>query len=127
MSIKLLIQISFLPLVIMPHSALSLLGKLLLSINLIHSKNLIHSYPTKQVGYSLKNISACLNIVYPMLFELKNPSTVKVTHCGVQEFTADWGKIYMLKWVCDYISFFVQPSLFWLQINQFYLQVGILC
>jgi len=51
-------------------------------------------------------MSASMDITYPMLFELRNPSDGKVTHCGVQEFTAGWGKIYMPKWVCNFIFFF---------------------
>ncbi|CAJ1952892.1 unnamed protein product [Sphenostylis stenocarpa] len=42
-----------------------------------------------------------LEIEYPMLFELTNPSTEKVTHCGVQEFTADEGNMYMPKWMME--------------------------
>lgn len=41
-----------------------------------------------------------LNIVYPMLFKLTNPRTRQVTHCGVLEFVADEGKIYLPYWVC---------------------------
>jgi len=51
-----------------------------------------------------------MDIAYPMLFELRNPSDGKVSHCGVQEFTADLGNIYMPKWVCHFIFFLVQPS-----------------
>ncbi|KAG4979693.1 hypothetical protein JHK84_033281 [Glycine max] len=42
---------------------------------------------------------AHLDIVYPMLFELRNPSAERVTHCGVLEFTADEGIIYMPEWM----------------------------
>ncbi|KAL8057381.1 hypothetical protein ABFS82_04G180600 [Erythranthe guttata] len=38
---------------------------------------------------------AKLNIDYPMLFEISNPRASKVTHCGVLEFTADEGLIYL--------------------------------
>ncbi|XP_058008980.1 uncharacterized protein LOC131183086 [Hevea brasiliensis] len=34
---------------------------------------------------------ASLHIDYPMLFELRNPSVERVTHCGVLEFIADEG------------------------------------
>lgn len=40
-----------------------------------------------------------LNIVYPMLFKLTNPKTSQITHCGVLEFVADEGKIYLPYWV----------------------------
>ena len=51
-----------------------------------------------------------------MLFELRNPANGKVTHCGVQEFTADWGNIHIPKLVCDFISFYFAQ-----QINRFLL------
>ena len=40
-----------------------------------------------------------LNIVYPMLFKLTNKRTEKTTHCGVLEFVADEGKIYIPYWM----------------------------
>lgn len=40
-----------------------------------------------------------LNINYPMLFKLVNKNTNRVTHCGVLEFVADEGKIYLPLWV----------------------------
>ncbi|RWS06446.1 ubiquitin fusion degradation protein 1-like protein [Dinothrombium tinctorium] len=40
-----------------------------------------------------------LNIVYPMLFKLTNPNTNRVTHCGVLEFVADEGKVYLPYWM----------------------------
>lgn len=40
-----------------------------------------------------------LNIVYPMLFKLTNPREGRITHCGVLEFVADEGKIYLPYWV----------------------------
>ena len=39
-----------------------------------------------------------LNIVYPMLFKLTNPRAGQVTNCGVLEFVADEGKIYLPYW-----------------------------
>ncbi|KAG2587028.1 hypothetical protein PVAP13_5NG095500 [Panicum virgatum] len=36
-----------------------------------------------------------LNVEYPMLFQIKNPSTERVTHCGVHEFVAEEGFIHM--------------------------------
>jgi ubiquitin fusion degradation protein 1 len=40
-----------------------------------------------------------LNIVYPMLFKLSNKKTSRNTHCGVLEFVADEGKIYIPYWM----------------------------
>ena len=44
-------------------------------------------------------ISARLNIQYPMLFKLINKRTARETHCGVLEFVADEGHIYLPYWV----------------------------
>ncbi|OIW08638.1 hypothetical protein TanjilG_03314 [Lupinus angustifolius] len=44
---------------------------------------------------------ASLEIEYPMLFELRNPSADRITHCGVLEFTADEGCIYMPNWMME--------------------------
>jgi hypothetical protein len=35
-----------------------------------------------------------------MLFELNNPSAGRVTHCGVLEFIADEGLVFLPYWVC---------------------------
>lgn len=43
--------------------------------------------------------SARLNIQYPMLFKLTNKRTNRETHCGVLEFVADEGRIYLPYWV----------------------------
>ena len=40
-----------------------------------------------------------LNIVYPMLFKLTNKQKNRNTHCGVLEFVADEGKIYIPYWM----------------------------
>lgn len=40
-----------------------------------------------------------LNIVYPMLFKLNNKKTNRETHCGVLEFVADEGKVYLPFWM----------------------------
>ncbi|RVW93387.1 Ubiquitin recognition factor in ER-associated degradation protein 1 [Vitis vinifera] len=42
---------------------------------------------------------ASLHIDYPMLFELSNPAAQRVSHCGVLEFIAEEGMIYMPYWV----------------------------
>ncbi|XP_059479330.1 ubiquitin recognition factor in ER-associated degradation protein 1 isoform X2 [Neocloeon triangulifer] len=38
-------------------------------------------------------------VVYPMLFKLKSDSTKRETHCGVLEFVADEGKVYLPNWM----------------------------
>ncbi|XP_015519400.1 ubiquitin recognition factor in ER-associated degradation protein 1 [Neodiprion pinetum] len=40
-----------------------------------------------------------LNIVYPMLFKLTNKKSNRITHCGVLEFVADEGKVYLPYWM----------------------------
>eukprot|EP00128_Syssomonas_multiformis_P001873 Colp12_sorted_trinity150504_noHs@13293 len=42
-----------------------------------------------------------LNITYPMLFELKNLETGKTSHCGVLEFIAPEGHIYVPTWMMN--------------------------
>ncbi|KAJ4802193.1 Ubiquitin fusion degradation protein 1 [Rhynchospora pubera] len=42
---------------------------------------------------------AHLNVEYPMLFELRNVATSRTSHCGVLEFTAEEGMIYMPYWM----------------------------
>lgn len=43
-----------------------------------------------------------LNINYPMLFKLINKKSKRETHCGVLEFVADEGKVYLPLWVSFY-------------------------
>lgn len=40
-----------------------------------------------------------LSVVYPMLFRLTTTENPKVTHCGVLEFVADEGKVYLPYWM----------------------------
>ncbi|KAL9313749.1 hypothetical protein ACSQ67_019201 [Phaseolus vulgaris] len=42
---------------------------------------------------------ASLHIDYPMLFEPRNDAAERVSYCGVLEFTAEEGMIYMPYWV----------------------------
>ncbi|TKY48404.1 Ubiquitin fusion degradation protein 1-like [Spatholobus suberectus] len=49
---------------------------------------------------------ASLHIEYPMLFQLKNPSAGRVTHCGVLEFVSDEGIIYIPYWM--FLCFYCQ-------------------
>lgn len=44
---------------------------------------------------------ASLHIDYPMLFELRNASAERVSHCGVLEFIAEEGMIYMPYWMME--------------------------
>ncbi|GMN61592.1 hypothetical protein TIFTF001_030678 [Ficus carica] len=39
------------------------------------------------------------NVQYPMLFQLKNKSKRKVSHCGVLEFSAEEGKVFLPSWI----------------------------
>lgn len=39
------------------------------------------------------------NIMYPMLFKLSNPEMNRYTHCGVLEFVADEGLVYLPYWM----------------------------
>ncbi|KAK8772328.1 hypothetical protein V5799_024430, partial [Amblyomma americanum] len=48
---------------------------------------------------SFSCILARLNIVYPMLFKLTNKKSNRETHCGVLEFVADEGKVYLPYWM----------------------------
>ncbi|ONM30074.1 Ubiquitin fusion degradation UFD1 family protein [Zea mays] len=45
-----------------------------------------------------------LNIEYPMLFQIKHPSTERATHCGVLEFVADEGFIHMPSWLMAHLG-----------------------
>jgi ubiquitin fusion degradation protein 1 len=40
-----------------------------------------------------------LHITYPMLFELFNGQAERTTHCGILEFIAEEGKVYLPHWV----------------------------
>ncbi|KAG8236654.1 hypothetical protein J437_LFUL014502 [Ladona fulva] len=44
-----------------------------------------------------------LNIVYPMLFKLTNKKTNRITHCGVLEFVAEEGLVYIPYWMMQYL------------------------
>ncbi|ESQ51402.1 hypothetical protein EUTSA_v10016960mg [Eutrema salsugineum] len=53
---------------------------------------------------SALNRLASLHIEYPMLFQLSNESVEKTTHCGVLEFTADEGLVYLPYWMMQNMS-----------------------
>lgn len=40
-----------------------------------------------------------LHIEFPMLFRVENPSIGRFTHCGVLEFVAEEGRVYMPYWL----------------------------
>jgi ubiquitin fusion degradation protein 1 len=42
---------------------------------------------------------AGLHIMYPMLFKLSNEKAKRFTHCGVLEFIAEEGRIYVPRWI----------------------------
>ncbi|GAB2270599.1 hypothetical protein Dimus_005482 [Dionaea muscipula] len=44
---------------------------------------------------------ASLHIDYPMLFELRNDAASRISHCGVLEFIAEEGMIYMPYWMME--------------------------
>ncbi|KAK1296658.1 hypothetical protein QJS10_CPB15g00575 [Acorus calamus] len=44
---------------------------------------------------------ASLHIEYPMLFELRNAAAERTSHCGVLEFIAEEGMIYMPYWMME--------------------------
>ncbi|KAF8402934.1 hypothetical protein HHK36_011027 [Tetracentron sinense] len=50
---------------------------------------------------SALNRLASLRIDYPMLFQLYNPSSGRVSHCGVLEFTADEGLVFLPSWMME--------------------------
>ena len=39
------------------------------------------------------------NVQYPMFFQLKSKGKGKVSHCGVLEFTAEEGKVFLPSWI----------------------------
>lgn len=43
--------------------------------------------------------AASLEIEYPMLFKVSNRATGRFTHCGVLEFIAQEGHVYLPRWV----------------------------
>jgi len=46
---------------------------------------------------------ASLNIVYPMLFQLRSGAD-KTTHCGVLEFIAEEGRVYLPEWMMAHLN-----------------------
>ena len=56
-------------------------------------------YTSIDIIRELFTFAARLNIVYPMLFKLTNTNAKRYTHCGVLEFVADEGKVFIPHWV----------------------------
>ena len=52
---------------------------------------------------------ASLHIEYPMLFKVENRRNSRSTHCGVLEFIADEGMVYMPYWVRNCLFHLVSP------------------
>lgn len=73
----------------MPPSALDMLSKLYRTL-VRHKVLMPHNY----IGFAARQ-----NIQYPMLFKLTNSKKNRETHCGVLEFVADEGKIFIPYWV----------------------------
>lgn len=48
--------------------------------------------------------AASMHLEYPMLFNVTNRQTGRATHCGVLEFIAEEGVIYMPYWVSGMIT-----------------------
>jgi len=55
-----------------------------------------------------------------MLFQLINPSAGRVTHCGVLEFVADEGIVYIPYWVGDTLFLDLIFSVFFCLMNFFF-------
>ena len=53
---------------------------------------------------SALNYLAFKVVDYPMLFNLLNPTSGRVTHCGVQEFDAKEGILFMPNWMMDHLE-----------------------
>ena len=66
--------------------------------------------PSYEILYFIS--TARLHIVYPMLFKLSNSRSGRNTHCGVLEFVADEGKIYLPYWVSGYYGIFSTTYMF---------------
>lgn len=78
--------------VILPPSALDRLGKqLTVTVAFLHVSRVklttCHAF------------AASLHIEYPMLFKVVNNGTGRSTHCGVLEFIAQEGHVYLPRWV----------------------------
>ncbi|KAH7533827.1 uncharacterized protein LOC107416396 [Ziziphus jujuba] len=46
-----------------------------------------------------------MEIQYPMMFQLRNPKTDRVSHCGVAEFSSDEGEILLPDWMMNNMGF----------------------
>lgn len=50
-------------------------------------------------------IPAAARIDYPMLFEIHSPNSGRTSHCGVMEFVAEEGQVYIPNWVRTHSCF----------------------
>ncbi|KAF8405330.1 hypothetical protein HHK36_010234 [Tetracentron sinense] len=82
--------------IIMPPSALDRLGELFS----VGSSLADIVFEVQNLRLKL-HFAASLHIDYPMLFELRNAATERVSHCGVLEFIAEEGMIYMPYWMME--------------------------
>lgn len=64
--------------------------------SLIHFKRKSHN---SQNDLNEPSHAASLHIEYPMLFRVESLASGRSTHCGVLEFVAEEGVIYMPHWV----------------------------
>lgn len=96
---------AFPPLVIMPPDALEELGEL------SNSRRLkTQPLPPFEIHFDFYSSflffailpKARLHIQYPMMFQLENKDKSRVSHCGVLEFVAEPGTIYLPGWVSNF-------------------------
>ncbi|EXB37440.1 Ubiquitin fusion degradation protein 1-like protein [Morus notabilis] len=48
---------------------------------------------------SALDLLSSMTIEYPMLFQIVNPSARKISHCGVMEFSAEEGEVFLPSWL----------------------------
>jgi ubiquitin fusion degradation protein 1 len=73
-------------------------------LHLAEQQHLILEIPVIMPPSALEQLTR-QRVVYPMLFKLKSDSTKRETHCGVLEFVADEGKVYLPNWVLNLKKF----------------------
>lgn len=66
------------------------------------SKSIFHFFLKKFLFFIF--ILAQMNLQWPLLFEIENPNTSMKVHCGVQEFIAEEGRIYMPNWMINNLN-----------------------
>lgn len=63
------------------------------------ASHLPHQPPNSSNHFQHTHPTASLEIEYPMLFKVSNRATGRHTHCGVLEFIAQEGHVYLPRWV----------------------------